>query len=170
MEQQKSYDNYPIWIVVISNFVSLSIYFIGSVLIYQIGLLWLVFYVGYIFILELRLLKGHCVNCYYFGKICAFGKGRLSSFFFARGEPMKFIQNKITWKDITPDFLVSVMPIAVGIIILIINFNWLILFLLVLLFFLGFLGNALVRSRLACKYCKQRELGCPAQKLFDKTK
>lgn len=170
MEQQKCYDNYPAWMVVTSNFVSLSIYFIGGFLIYQIGFWWLALYILYILTLELRLLKGHCVNCYYFGKTCAFGKGRLSGFFFKRGEPMKFAQNKITWKDIAPDFLVSVIPVAVGIVILIMNFSWLVLLLIVLLLFLGFLGNALVRSQLACKYCKQREFGCPAQKLFDKTK
>lgn len=170
MEQQKCYDNYPIWIVAVSNLVSLSIFFIGGFLIYQVSFLWLALYILYILILEYRLLKGHCVNCYYFGKTCSFGKGKLSSLFFERGESMKFIQNKITWKDIVPDFLVSIIPLVVGIVILITNFDWLILFLLALLFFLGFPGNALVRSRLACKYCKQRELGCPAQKLFDKTK
>lgn len=168
MEQQKCYENYPTWIVAVSSLVSFAIYFIGGFLIYQIGFPWLVFYASYIFILELRLLKGHCVDCYYFGKTCAFGKGRLSSFFFKRGDPTKFGQKKITWKDIAPDFLVSVMPIVSGIVILIINFNWLILFLLALLFFLGFSGTALVRGKLACKHCKQRELGCPAQKLFEK--
>lgn len=170
MEQQKCYENYPAWIVTVSNLVSLAIYFMGGFLIYQIGFLWLAFYAAYILILELRLLKGHCVNCYYFGKTCAFGKGRLSSLFFKRGEPMKFGQKKITWKDIVPDFLVFVIPIVFGIVVLIMHFSWLILFLLALLFLLGFSGNALVRGQLACKYCKQRELGCPAQKLFEKTK
>ncbi|OGD83574.1 hypothetical protein A2165_03990 [Candidatus Curtissbacteria bacterium RBG_13_40_7] len=168
MEQQKCYDNYPAWIVVISNFVSLSTYFIGGFIIYQIGFLWLALYILYILILELRLIKGHCVNCYYYGKTCSFGKGRLSSLFFKKGESIKFCQNKMTWKDIVPDFLVSVIPIGVGIITLIIHFNWLILFLMVLLFILGFSGSALVRGQLACKFCKQRELGCPAQKLFEK--
>jgi hypothetical protein len=27
-----------------------------------------------------------------------------------------------------------------------------------------------VRGHIACKYCKQREIGCPAQRLFDRTK
>lgn len=170
MKQQKCYDNYPIWMVIISNFVSLSIYFIGGFLIYQIGFLWLVLYILYILILESKLLKGHCVDCYYFGKTCVFGKGRLSGFLFKRGKPAKFIKNKITWKDIIPDFLVSVIPMVVGIFLLIINFSWLILFLLILLFILGFLGNSFVRGQLACKYCQQREIGCPAQKLFEKTK
>jgi len=170
MEQQKCYENYPIWMVIIANIISLSIYVIGGFIVYQIGLLWLVFYVCYIFVLEIKLLRGHCVDCYYYGKTCVFGKGRLSKLFFKRGEPKKFIDIKITWKSVIPDFLVSVVPIIVGIFILVMNFNWLILLLIIMLFLLGFSGNALVRSQLACKYCKQRELGCPAQKLFDKNK
>jgi len=168
--QQKCFDNYPIWIVIISNLVSLSIYFIGGFLIYQIGVLWLALYILCILILEYRLLSRHCVDCYYYGKTCSFGRGRLSSLFFKRGKPVRFIQNKITWKAIIPDFLVSIIPIVIGIIVLIINFNWLILSLMVLLFILGFFGSGMVRSQLACKYCKQRELGCPAQKLFEKNK
>ncbi|MBU0578923.1 hypothetical protein KKE34_05495 [Patescibacteria group bacterium] len=170
MEQQKCYENYPAWIVVISNLISFSTYFIGGFIVYQIGSLWLALYILYILILELKLLGGHCVNCYYYGKICAFGKGRLSSLFFKKGESSKFCKNKMTWKDIVPDFLVSVIPIIVGIISLIIHFNWLILFFMVLLFILGFSGSAIVRSQLACKFCKQRKLGCPAEKLFEKTK
>jgi hypothetical protein len=27
-----------------------------------------------------------------------------------------------------------------------------------------------VRGQLACRYCKQREIGCPAAQLFDTTK
>jgi hypothetical protein len=32
------------------------------------------------------------------------------------------------------------------------------------------MGNAVVRSQLACRYCRQREIGCPAQRLFERTK
>ena len=31
---------------------------------------------------------------------------------------------------------------------------------------LSFGGNAVVRGSFTCKYCKQQELGCPAQALF----
>lgn len=170
MKQQKCYENYPFWMVTISNIVSFSIYIIGGFLMYQIGLLWLLFYICYILFLEIKLLSSHCINCYYFGKTCFSGKGRISSLFFKRGEAIKFIDIKITWKDIVPDFLISVIPIIVGIVILINNFNWTILLLVILLFSLGFMGNGLVRGNLACRYCKQRELGCPAQSLFDKNK
>ena len=38
----------------------------------------------------------------------------------------------------------------------------------VLIILLTTLGNAIVRGSLACKHCMQRELGCPAEKLFSK--
>lgn len=69
-----------------------------------------------------------------------------------------------------PDFLVSLIPLGVGITMLIRSFSWPVLLLIVTLAFLGSVGTGLVRSRLACNYCKQRELGCPAEQLFDKTK
>jgi hypothetical protein len=36
------------------------------------------------------------------------------------------------------------------------------------LFFLGFAGNAMVRGCLVWKHCKQKDIGCPAEKLFNK--
>jgi len=55
-------------------------------------------------------------------------------------------------------------------VLLIQEFTWIILILIIALVLLGFLGNALVRGQLACRYCKQREIGCPASQLFDTTK
>ena len=73
-------------------------------------------------------------------------------------------------KDIIPDFLTFIFPLIGGIALLISNFSWLIIVLLVILVILGFGGNAVVRGSFACKYCKQREIGCPAERLFSKTK
>jgi hypothetical protein len=50
------------------------------------------------------------------------------------------------------------------------EFTWIVLSLIIALFLLGFFGNALVRGQLACRYCKQREIGCPAEQVFDTTK
>lgn len=131
MGQRKSYENYPCWIMLISNFVSIAIYLIGAFIISQIGLIWLVVYLLYIVGLEIRLMRRSCVNCYYYGKYCAFGKGKISSWFFKKGSSHNFLKDKITWKDILPDFLVSIIPFIVGIISLILNFNWLLLTLIV---------------------------------------
>jgi len=164
------YENYPIWIVFVSNLVQLVLYTIGALVIYSLGLAWLFVYLLYILALEIRLFKKSCTKCYYYGRYCAFGKGKLCSFIFKKDDSKKFSQNKISWKDIAPDFLVSIVPIVVGIVMLVRDFCWMMLVFVGLLFLLGFVGSGIIRGFLACKYCKQREIGCPAERLFNKSK
>jgi len=168
--KDKCYENYPAGFVILANILQLSIYLIGGAIIYMAGPAWLIVYIPYILWLEIRLLRGSCVNCYYYGKYCAFGKGKLCGLFFKKGSPKKFLSCSITWKDMIPDFLVSLAPVVVGIVLMIISFKWTLLMLVVLLFLLTSAGNGLVRGSIACKHCKQRELGCPAEKLFNKKK
>lgn len=170
MQGPGCYEKYPTMIVIGSNLLSLLIYVIGACILYGFGLIWVICYVLFILFLEFRIVSRHCVDCYYYGKTCAFGKGRLSSLFFQRGQPERFNQKKITWKDIVPDFLVFIIPVLAGIMLLIQEFTLTVLTLIVALFILGFFGNALVRGQLACRYCKQKEIGCPAEQLFNKNK
>ena len=170
METSKTYENYPLWIVTLSNLVSILIYISGFMI--TLRLVWTAaaFYLVFILALEYRLVNKHCVNCYYWGKTCGFGKGRLSSLFFKRGDPSKFCNNKMTWKDMIPDLLVSLIPLIIGIVLLIIEFEWLLIIAVVLLITLTTYGNGFIRGTLTCRFCKQRELGCPADKLFNKSK
>lgn len=170
MVKSKTYENYPCWIMLVSNFVSIAIYIIGAFIISRIGLVWLGLYLLYIVWLEIRVMRGSCVNCYYYGKSCAFGKGRLSAFFFKKGNQKAFLNKDITWKSVVPDFLVSVIPIIAGIILLILDFSWLILLSIIILVIFASAGNSFVRGSLACKFCRQREIGCPAESLFNKNK
>ena len=66
--------------------------------------------------------------------------------------------------------MVSIIPIIVGVILLIVNFNWLLLSMVLLLLLLTSMGNGLIRGSVACKYCRQREIGCPAEQLFNRDK
>lgn len=168
MENGECCESYPWWMVVLSNLVSLGIYGLGSYVIYQVGWPFMAVYLAFIAALEIRLLKGHCVHCYYHGKRCAFGKGKLSGLLFKAGEPGHFTGMKLTWWSLLPDMLVSLVPVVVGIIVLIDDFSWWVLAAVVLIVVLASAGNSFVRGRLACKHCKQRELGCPAEKLFQK--
>jgi hypothetical protein len=170
MKKEKYFENYPLWIVFFSNLVSILIYLIGALIIYRIGIFWLILYIIYVLILEFRLVSRHCTDCYYYGKICPFGKGKISKIFFKKGDLKNFCKKQMTWKNILPDFLVSLIPIIAGIVMLIKAFDWALLLLILALFILTFMGNATVRGKLSCKYCKQREIGCPAQKLFEKNK
>jgi hypothetical protein len=170
MQEPGCKEQYPLAIVIGSNLLSVMIYTIGAFLLLQFSIIWVICYVIFILLLQFRLLSGHCVDCYYYGKTCAFGKGRLSSLFFPRGNPEKFSRMELTWKDIVPDFLTFIIPVLAGVLLLVREFSWTILILTVALLLLGFAGNALVRVRLACRYCKQREIGCPAERLFNTPK
>ncbi len=170
MQEPECYEKYPARIVIVSSMVSLLIWGMGAIILLRFGILWVAGYILFILLLEFRLLSGHCVDCYYYGKTCAFGKGRLSALFFARGSPEKFSSMTITGKDIVPDFLVFIIPVLAGILLLIQEFTWTVLLLIVALLLLGFFGTALVRGQLACRYCKQKERGCPAAQLFDTAK
>lgn len=165
----KCYENYPWWITTISNIFQLSIYGIGAYIIYRTGLIPLFVYIGFILLLEYRLLKKSCIHCYYYGKNCFSGKGKIASLIFKKGEPATFINKPIRFLDILPDFLVSLVPIATGIVLIIFQFEWHLITLIAILVLLTFSGNALIRSSLACKYCKQRLIGCPAEQLFRKS-
>ncbi|MCF8359497.1 MAG: hypothetical protein K9H26_12105 [Prolixibacteraceae bacterium] len=164
------FENYPFKSVLVSNLVSLTIYALGFFIILKSGLILSLLYLIYIFAFEFRLIRYHCTNCYYYGKTCGFGKGRISSWFFKKGNPANFCSKNMTWKDIIPDMLISLIPFVVGIVLLIIDFNFFILAGLIIILVLTTNGNGFVREKVTCNHCKQRELGCPADSLFNKEK
>jgi hypothetical protein len=166
----RRYENFPVWIVILSNLVAFLIYGLGFLVLHRLGLLFSVGYLVYVLALEFRLLRNHCTNCYYWGKTCGFGKGRLSSLLFKKGDIAKFCDNNITWKDMIPDVLVTLIPLGAGIYLLAMDFDFIILSILFLLVFLTTMGNGFVRGTLTCRHCKQKELGCPADLLFNKGK
>jgi hypothetical protein len=170
MEKTETYENFPGWIVFMSNAVSGLISISGLLIISRLG--WLAAGVWLLVILafEYRLLSRHCTNCYYWGKTCGFGKGKLSSLLFRKGDTSAFCARPMTWKDLLPDLLLSLIPVVTGIVLLIIEFDFLILSALILIVLLTTSGNGYIRGNLTCRYCRQRELGCPAIELFNKGK
>lgn len=168
MQEKQSYENFPFWIPLLSGALSLTIYGLGLYIFYHLGILFAVLYLCYCLWLESQILRGSCKHCYYFGKTCGLGRGKICALIFKKGDPKKFIEREISWKDLIPDFLILIFPLVGGVIVLIKDFSWLILSMMVILVILSMAGNALIRGSLACKYCKQKELGCPAERLFNK--
>ena len=160
------YENFPARIVLLSNGVALVIYALGVYILGHFGIVPAFLYGVYCLWIETNVLRKSCVHCYYYGKVCAFGKGRLCSWLFPKGDPQKFIDRPISWKNITPEMMVLLFPLIGGTIFLFTEFHWLLIGLLALMVVLSFGGNAFIRGTFACKYCQQRELGCPAQQLF----
>ena len=170
MVKPKSYENFPIWIPLIAVILSLIGYILGAYVLSTFGLLIVIIYLIYCIFIELLVIFRSCKDCYYFGKICGLGKGRVAPFFTKKGKPSRFINKKISWYDLIPDFLVGVIPIIGGIILLIYDFSYLILGLVIVLVIIFFVGAGFIRGSFVCKYCKQKELGCPAQDIFNKDK
>jgi uncharacterized protein (DUF983 family) len=170
MELSKSYDNYPLSTVIQSNLVSFGIYACGFLILLKLGLIFSSLFLISIFLFELRLIRSHCPNCYYWGKTCGFGKGRLSAAFFTQGDKTKFCGTKMTWRDMIPDILLSLVPFVVGIVFVIVDFSFLMLATLLILVLLTTAGNGYIRGTKTCSFCKQRETGCPAFEMFNKGK
>ena len=118
MNNSKCYGSYPAWIVLLSNVVSLATYAIGAYILYRTGWIGLTLYILYIICLEFRLLRKSCVNCCYYGRVCAFGKGKICKVFFKQGDTEAFTRVKITWASMLPDLLVTAVPVAVAIILM----------------------------------------------------
>ncbi len=168
MAETKTYEKFPIWMPLLSRLLAILIYITGAWILTGYGTGVAVVYVLYCLGREVRVMQKSCVNCYYYGKDCGIGMGRLCSKLFKQGDSTKFSAEKISWVDLIPDFLVSILPFVGGIVLLIRHFSLGLAALVGILALLSTTGNALVRSRYACKYCKQREIGCPAEKLFSK--
>ena len=168
MQEPGCLENYPLTTVFIANIVALLIYATGAYLLYRLTPVIAVCYLAVVVLLEFRLIGRHCPGCYYYGKTCAFGKGRLSAMLLKKGDPQQFAAMEVSWKDMLPDFLVFLVPVIAGIVLLVWDFSLFVLLLVIALLVLGFAGNAYVRGQLACRFCKQREMGCPAAKMFEK--
>ncbi|HIE31285.1 MAG TPA: hypothetical protein EYP67_02740 [Methanosarcinales archaeon] len=168
MKATKTYEKFPAWIVLLSNLVTISIYATGAYILAGFGIIFAVLYLLYCLWIELKVLRGSCVDCYYYGKVCGFGKGMLCSILFKKGDPQRFVERELSWSSLLPDFMVVIFPIIGGIILLVRDFSWLLVAMLAVVVILYLGGNAVIRGRFACKYCKQREIGCPAEKLFRK--
>lgn len=168
MNQLKTYENFPIWIPIIAIFVSIVSYIIGAIILMGFGIIIVILYIIYCFGVEILVVLRSCKNCYHYNRVCGLGKGKIASLVTKKGDPKKFTEKEVTFKDIVPDFLVSIFPLVGGIILSIIDFSLIRIGLIVILLMFSFGGTAVIRGSLACKYCRQREIGCPAEILFSK--
>lgn len=170
MEEPKTYENFPVRIALLSNLVALAIYALGAYILAGFGIVFAVLYLLYCLWIELGVLRRSCVNCYYYGKVCGLGKGKLCALLFKKGDPQRFAEKEISPSKLLPDFMVAIFLVVGAIILLARDFTWLLVAILAIFVILFFGCNAVIRGSFACKYCKQREIGCPAEQLFSKEK
>jgi len=110
MQDPGCYEKYPTRVIFVSNLLSLLIYSIGAYVLFRFGLIWVILYIIFILVCEFRLLSGHCVDCYYYGKRYAFGKGWLNSRLFLKGNPQTILQKNDHMERYYPGFFTVFHP------------------------------------------------------------
>jgi len=170
MKNTTSYEIFPLWIPFIAILISIISYGIGSIILSEFGIIFAILYILYCIAMEFMIIFRSCKNCWYYGKVCGLGKGKIAPLFVKIGETKNFIDRDISMVHMIPDFLVVILPLIGGIMLLVLNFSILVLSLMVILIVLFFGGTAFVRGTFACKNCRQKEIGCPAFDIFNKKK
>jgi len=163
----KIYENYPVSGVIFCNLFNATVALLGAFILFPIGIHVSILYLLYVLYLEFQIVKDSCVNCCYYGKRCFCGKGKCAAKLFKKGDTKRFCQKQMTWLALLPSFMVAILPIVCGAILLAMKFDWILLAAIIALGILGFPAQGIVHGW-GCGHCKQRELGCPVEKLFSK--
>ncbi len=161
----KLYENgleeYPISQALISNFLILLWIGIGAYSAYLLlPLLGYIYALLFLFLIYFLLRKLVCVDCFYYGRICSMGWGKLSSFLFSRGEIERFPSS--FGIKIAPFVYgsLTVLPIIFLIVTMAIRgFSADELILLLLIILVGLYSGTISRKR-TCSRCKMRYI-CP---------
>ncbi len=155
------FENYPLWWVMVQNL--LFVIYFTSAFLGMAGVSLLGFpivsisYVLFVIVMLLFVLRKHlCTNCYYYGKVCNTGWGKLAALLFEKESGNYKLGVKlagITWG------LITVIPILVMIILLIMNFSMELLITFVL--FLVLTPVVMLYHKRSCFHCKMK-YQCPA--------
>jgi hypothetical protein len=167
-KEPQAFENYPFLTVLIANTVTFIIWIVSIYLVWQLGAFWGALFIVYLLSLEFFVYKHGCSCCYYYGKWCAFGRGKIAPFLVKRYDPQKFCQRKVTWLNLLPVVLGSLIPVIVGVVLLIRGFSCSIFILTLIPVVNWFFINPLVYGKLICLHCKQGRLCCPANDFFGK--
>jgi len=171
MKKPKIYNKYPFWMVLIVNILMLAVYVAGAYIMFRLSWITGSLYVVYLIFLEFSVYREGCRYCYYYGGGCAFGKGKFAAIFLKKGNPKKFCERELKWKDFIPHILVILIPLIVGIALLISRgFHTLTLIAIIYPVFSWLFLDPIIYGKIACKHCKQGSRCCPALKFFTKGK
>ncbi|RLI55425.1 MAG: hypothetical protein DRO93_11945 [Candidatus Thorarchaeota archaeon] len=164
---EKGFEEYPITTVITQNLFFLIYFGIGFIgllplKLFNIPIISLLYAIFLIVMLLFVLRKHLCTNCYYYGKRCSTGWGKLSSLMFK--ERSGNYESGIKLAGITWG-LATLMPVIGIIISLILNFT--IYELGLILLFISLTPVNFILHKNSCKKCKMRNI-CPASMVKEK--
>ncbi len=107
-------------------------------------------------------LRYRCRFCFYFGKACYVGLGKLAAVLYQPGEPRDFARAQNLVPAAVFSFTVLLLPMATIVALAILRFSWVNVVLLACYLLLVVFAGFAVRKSHYCDHCRQAELGCPA--------
>lgn len=156
------YERYPWRITALCAGLTFSSYAVGTLVFYFFygPAAW-----GYLALCAVTVLislRLRCTFCYYYGRRCAFGLGKLSSLIFKKGDPSGFSRRANLVPAAILNFIVLLLPLGAAIAATAIDFSWLVPVLFFAYIMVAVVPGLVLRSSVFCRSCRQRELGCPA--------
>jgi len=112
----------------------------GIYLLSRINIIFPGLFIIYLIALEISVYKEGWVCCYYYGKRCASGRGKIVSKIFKKDDPKKFCERQVTIKNFIPTLLVTIIPVVTGIYLLLQSFSYMILGLTIIPILVCFIG------------------------------
>lgn len=157
--EKKSSRSYSGSELILSNFLNFATYTLGSIIMFFLGLLFLVLYVIFCALAIIMFLKFICSYCPSFGKSrCPSGYGRLASHLFSRGDPKKF--SKMFKLYIPFLSIIWFLPLVGSLYLLYDKFNLTLTIILILFIIIGFVALPYYSRVHSCKKCPNRK-ECP---------
>lgn len=164
MNEVKIYEDgleeYSMTQVLFSNFVMALWIVLGSIACWFLHPIAMLFYLAFaVVMIYFVLRKLVCTNCYYYGKLCSIGWGKLSATLFKKGDIERF-SISIGIKIAPAVYgLLSLIPVVAITISIIMKFDFIKIGVLLLLLLISSYSGAISRKK-ACMSCKMR-LICP---------
>ncbi len=155
-------ENYPIKIVCFSVTLTVINYLLGCLILYVFHPIMGILFLLLAFSTILVSMKLRCTHCYYLGKYCNFGLGKLAAILFKKGgDPKEFRNHKKVIPTAILSFGTMLIPVFAGILLILFDFTLINIGLLSVYILFGIIPNFLVRGNF-CDKCMQGQLGCPS--------
>ncbi len=152
--------NYHWRVPLIENSVWVSVYLLGSAILWLLHPVAAGAYLAYSLVcMYLVIPRLVCTSCNYYGQTCHSGQGRVASLFFASRPQSDFASRFRNMRLAAPVFLA---PLLVGGVLLLFRFSVALAGSTVLFGILALGVTRFVTTRLGCPHCQQRHV-CPAQ-------
>lgn len=151
-------ESYPKYIIVIRWIILLLAFALGIYILLELHHTLAILYIIYsVIALTLILPLSRCVSCFYYGKFCNTGWGKIAAYLFKKGDEARYVDN---YNYVIFLHLLWLIPLLAVFLQLVRGRNIWVLVIFVA-YILVLLVEKIVLKKLCCKRCHQREF-CPA--------